>query len=304
MRKDMFSRRDFLKGAIAAGGIVASSGLSLHARGDHEQLSLAYSHIKAGASKPFSLLHISDTHLTFADADEDAEIQKYRERRTELFGGRQYEALKDSIRWAKLNTDYLVHSGDLIDWGSEGNLRAVREAFGFRNGPFFGAIGNHEYFWPRTTGRVPRPECFMRCSEVYPYNLKFCSQVLNEVNFISLDDSNYDVSEEQILAFKREAEKGLPIVLVTHIPFPTPEITRAKRKFHKFGSKFRNEPVEQFKFGKKATEFIEYLKTEPLLKGILAGHLHITAEEQFSPTAKLYVVAGNFGFAGREVLVT
>jgi UDP-2,3-diacylglucosamine pyrophosphatase LpxH len=144
----------------------------------------------------------------------------------------------------------------------------------------------------------------MRCSEVYPYNLKFCSQVLNGVNFISLDDSNYDVSEEQILAFKREAEKGLPIVLVTHIPFPTPEITRAKRKFHKFGSKFRNEPVEQFKFGKKATEFIEYLKTEPLLKGILAGHLHITAEEQFSPTAKLYVVAGNFGFAGREVLVT
>lgn len=304
MSGEAISRRSFLKGAFAAGGIIASSGLPLHARGDHEQLSLAYAHIEAGAFKPFSLLHISDTHLTFADPGEDAEIQKYRERRTELFGGRQHEALKDSIRWAKLNADYLVHSGDLIDWGSEGNLRAVKEAFGFRDGPFFGAIGNHEYFWPRTTGRAGRGECFRRCSQVYPYNLNFCSQVLNGVNFISLDDSNYDVSEAQIRAFRRETEKGLPIILVTHVPFPTPEITRAKRKFHRFGAKFRDEPVEPFRFGAKAMEFVEYLRTEPLLKGILAGHLHITAEERFSPTAKLYVVAGNFGFAGREVLIT
>ena len=67
----MFSRRKFLKGAFAAGGIIATSRIPLHARGDHEQLSLAYSHIKAGATKPFSILHISDTHLTFADPDEE-----------------------------------------------------------------------------------------------------------------------------------------------------------------------------------------------------------------------------------------
>ena len=62
----MFSRRSFIKGAFA-GGVIASSALPLHARGDHEQLSLSYAHIRAGAFKPFSLLHISDTHLTFAD---------------------------------------------------------------------------------------------------------------------------------------------------------------------------------------------------------------------------------------------
>ena len=33
-----------------------------------------------------------------------------------------------------------------------------------------------------------------------------------------------------------------------------------------------------------------------------AGHLHITVEEQFSPTARQYVVAGNFLLHGREVL--
>ena len=46
-----FSRRDFLKGALSMGGIVATARLPLHARGNYEQLSLAYAHIEAGATR-------------------------------------------------------------------------------------------------------------------------------------------------------------------------------------------------------------------------------------------------------------
>ena len=51
-------------------------------------------------------------------------------------------------------------------------------------------------------------------------------------------------------------------------------------------------------------DFIAYLKKEPLLKAILAGHLHITVQDRFSPTAMQYVVGGNFMFHGQEVLFT
>jgi hypothetical protein len=51
-------------------------------------------------------------------------------------------------------------------------------------------------------------------------------------------------------------------------------------------------------------EFIAYLKGERLLKAILAGHLHITVQDRFSPTAMQYVVGGNYGFVGQEVLFT
>jgi hypothetical protein len=37
------------------------------------------------------------------------------------------------------------------------------------------------------------------------------------------------------------------------------------------------------------------------LKGILAGHTHITVQDRFSPTAMEYVVGGNFMFLGREI---
>ncbi len=73
------TRRDFLLGGGAAfGGIVATSALPAFAdnpalfpqRGRWERLSIGYQHIDAGAEKPFSILHISDTHLTAAYSHE------------------------------------------------------------------------------------------------------------------------------------------------------------------------------------------------------------------------------------------
>ena len=297
------SRRDFLRGALAAGGIVATSRLPLHARGNFEQLSLAYAHIEAGAAKPFSVLHISDTHLTFANPDEPESVQKYRRIRTDLFGGRQFEALKDSVRWAKINADYLIHTGDLMDFVSEGNLVAVREAFGPGAGNVFGSIGNHEY-WHPVEPKPTREACFAKCAKAYPYNLHFGSQVINGVNFVSIDDANDDVADDHAELFAREVKKGLPIILLMHVPFYTPRILEATRKYWAWNKKFRAEPPKPIALGRRGQEFAKYLRSEPLLKGILAGHEHFAMEERFSPTAVQHLVAGNFAFAGREVLFT
>lgn len=122
--KNTFSRRDFVKGFSAMGGLIAVSELTGCAsrtelfaeRGKWERLVLAYNHIDAGATKPFSILHISDTHFTEAYSHEDPRRLELKEIRTKTFGGRQEEALRDSIAWAKENVDFLLHTGDLIDW--------------------------------------------------------------------------------------------------------------------------------------------------------------------------------------------
>ena len=112
------------------------------------------------------------------------------------------------------------------------------------------------------------------------------------------------MAQDQVEAFAQEVKKGLPIILLMHVPFYTPRIIEATRKYWTWNSKFRDEPPKPIRFGKTGQEFIKYLKSERLLKGILAGHEHITIEERFSPTAVQYLVAGNFAFAGREVLIT
>ena len=120
------------------------------------------------------------------------------------------------------------------------------------------------------------------------------------------------VQPDQVEKFRAEAKKGLPIVLCMHVPFYTDKIWRCDTQYwNGCGKKFRNaavpDPRGDYKVQKDdptTRDFIAYLKGEQLLKAILAGHLHITVQDRFSPTAMQYVVGGNYGFVGQEVLFT
>ena len=323
-------RREFLKGTACLGALVATSGLPVHAednpkvfpeRGKNERLSLSYATVAIGLPKPFSVLHISDTHLTAAYPHENKNKLYLHENRTKTFGGRQEEALKDSLDWARVNTDYVIHTGDLIDWQSEANFDLVRKYYG---GIALGTMGNHEYspsMWlnseKETKDDAWRAKSAKALSSAYPFDISFHAQVVNGVNFVMIDDVFGTVTERQVGLFAAEVKKGLPIILCMHVPFYTPDIWLAHTKFwsyadwkatdRTFSAAAAPEAYGDYKAqqtDKVTREFIAYLKSEKLLKGILAGHLHITVQERFSPTAMQYVVGGNFMFHGQEVLFT
>ena len=321
----MLTRRQFVCGM---GGVVASSALPSAAaddpsvfpkRGQYERLVLNYVHLQVGAEKPFSVLHISDTHLTAANPDEPAVKQKLCKARTQCFGGRQEEALRDSLARARDNADYVIHTGDLIDWQSEGNFALVRKYFGAN---MTGSMGNHE-FSPSMGYSNPKEtptEAFKdrtraKLASVYPFDVSLQSTVVNGVNFVTLDDVYGYVTETQVARFRAEVEKGLPIVLCMHVPFISPEIDLAahkywmgcqwNRKSMKFTSAAYPKPGGDRRRQLEdpvTRDFISYLKGEKLLKGILAGHLHFTMQDRFSPTAVQYLVGGNFMFHGQEIL--
>ena len=285
-------------------------------RGNFERLVLAYQHVHIGLEKPFSILHISDTHFTSAYPDEDAKKQTLREKRTQTFGGRQEEAIRDSLAWAKKNVDYVLHTGDLIDWQSRANFDLVKKYYGEAAGTMFGSMGNHEFspsMWLEKdeSSEAHKEKSRAKLSAAYPFDIELASTVVNGVNFVALDDVYGYVTARQVARFRDEAKKGLPIVLCMHVPFYTPHIWRANSKFWSPNRKFVRADVPDARgdYQKQKTDvvtrdFIAYLKTEPLLKAILAGHLHITVQDRFSPTAMQYVVGGNFMFHGQEVLFT
>jgi len=320
MSVENLSRRAFLGRGMALGGIVAVSSLPAFAeddpalfpeRGRFERLSMAYHHIHAGATKPFSVLHISDTHLTAAYPHEDEKKQKLKARRSRTFGGRQEEALRDSLAWAKQHVNYVLHTGDLIDWQSEANFDLVRKYYGEGGKMMFGCLGNHEHsgnMWLDDKTEKPNAEKVRSLLETaYPFDTTFASTVINGVNFITLDDAPGTVTPAQVERFKAEVEKGLPIILCMHVPFTTPHIWRAATRFWTKTNFLAIPDATRYEPNVKdptTRDFIAYLKTQPLLKGILAGHLHITVADRFSPTAVQYLVGGNFLFHGAEITIT
>ncbi len=182
-----------------------------------------------------------------------------------------------------------------------------------------GCLGNHEFspdMWLSEPREAPTEDFKDRTRELlaatYPFDISLQSTVVNGVNFVTMDDVYGTVTPRQVERFAAEVKKGLPIVLCLHVPFYSERILRANAHFwNRDRPKFRNEDVAGAWFTgdserqrKDATTqtFLAALRAEPLLKAILAGHVHFTVEDQFSPTAMQYVVGGNFMFHGRELL--
>ena len=319
-RKSRMDRRGFLGGL---GGLVATAALpgcrtgegDLFARrGQFERLALAYQHIRAGATAPFSVLHISDTHLTAAYGHEESSVCGLSAWRTQVFGGRQEEALRDSLAWARENADFVLHTGDLIDFQSEANFDLVRKYYG---GTMFGTMGNHEFCTCLPGERQTKDESFKALSRTvlgahYPIDASFSAKVVNGVNFVCMDDVFGTVRPDQVERFHAEARKGLPMVLCLHVPLFTDDIVlKCERFWGQPGIKFRSfemkEPdgdCQRQREDRTTADFITYLKSEKLLKGLLAGHEHITMQDRFSETAMEYCVGGNFAFQGQEILFT
>ena len=319
-------RRTFLGGLTGFFAYAGGAGLPLVARefdpqvfakrGEWERLNINSIVLKLGATSPFSVLHISDTHLATAYLHESAAKQYLAKVRDEQFGGRQEEALRDSLDWAKTHVDYVIHTGDLIDFQSEANYDLVKKYLGAN---VLGTMGNHEYspeMWltkPAPSNNEAWKDRYReKLASVYPFDVTFSSKVVNGVNFVMLDDVFGTVTAGQVERFGKEVAKGLPIVLCLHVPFYTDNIATANSHYWlKNGGPFRSaqtpDPSGDWKSqlsDATTSDFIAYLKGEPLLKAILAGHLHINIQDRFSPTAMEYVVGGNYMFAGQELLIS
>ena len=132
---------------------------------------------------------------------------------------------------------------------------------------------------------------------------------MNGVVFVAMDDADGTVSKDQVENFRRIAAMGRPIILCLHVPLYIRGICQAGKRWWKKGTDEADPELKLPDFVRQRADsttqgFIDYLKGEPLLKGILSGHLHRVAEDRFSPTAMQYVAGGNFSFLGQKVSVT
>lgn len=324
-------RRNFIKASIGA-AVAAQMPLASVAQTQKPQiarkvsgmkkLSLRSVRIATGIEKPFSALHLSDSHLTFADTRDD-------ERKWKLAAGRQRiflraeHYLNEAITFANRHEMPILHTGDLIDFVSEANLDMV--AAHFQQADWFVAAGNHEYsqyVGEALEDAAYRAASYDKVQAAYPNDLTCASRVINGLNLVSLDNGYYQVTEQQHQFVMEQVEKGLPIVLMVHVPFYAPqqcelglkqtkglcaylagvplEITSKYDPNFKGTEQWRNRGVQQ-RATKATLDFVAWLKEQPLLKGILAGHCHYYFQEQFSPTCVQYTVAA--GYTGQAQVV-
>ncbi|MBR6571137.1 MAG: metallophosphoesterase [Clostridia bacterium] len=246
-----------------------------------------------GASAPFDVLHASDTHLTYADEREPDHGRKMKlaQERAPYFAN----AEKDLAEIAAQSGEHhipILHTGDLIDFVSMANLDAVKQFT--REHDVFMAAGNHEfslYVGEAKEDAAYREKSLHAVQAAFSNDIRFSSRCINGVNFVALDNSYYLIEEAQLAALKAEAAKGLPIVLMLHTPLYTPALYDLSIRIHNGGpaylmavpeEKMRSyspDRYEQQLADETTLSAYEYILSEPLIKAVLAGHIHHSAED-------------------------
>lgn len=305
------TRRNFLQmsvGAVSAFSIPLFDVPAAMASEAREDMKVEKFTLKIGATKPFAAVHISDTHITFADERETERKRQLAASRARYFS-RSEAFFNAAVEYAKERDAILLHTGDFIDFLSDKNLEFVRDEYNNDSYPCFCAAGNHEY--SHYLGEAPENEeykmdSFDRVQKYFPNDLKFCSRVYNGVNFVAFDDVYYYVADGIIDRFKVEIDKGLPIVTLCHIPLYTPELAKFMLEDQKqpvaWVTGAPDEVVDAYvgnhkgsqRSNETTTKFLEWLKEQKLVKALLAGHQHVNHVGPFSETATQYVVGGNF----------
>lgn len=244
--------------------------------------------VKIGLEKPFSVLHMSDTHLACADLRDGERKVALAERRQPHFA-KAMDMVEQATCYAAEKSLPILHTGDLLDFVSVANLEvAARFA---AQADLFLAAGNHEfslYVGEAKEDAAYREQSLAKVQAAFKNDIRASSRVIGGVNFVALDNGYYSFDESQYAFLKKEVEKGLPVVLLLHVPLY--EHALYERMMSGSTSAYLlavPEPLTQCYEGRRVEqqladgitrEAVAFIEECGAIKAILAGHLHFSYE--------------------------
>ena len=255
-------------------------------------LNIIHTTLNIGATAPFTIIHLSDTHLTYADLRDGQRKVDLIDWRLPSFPNAEKVLAEAGELSRELNAP-IFHTGDLIDYVSLANLEAVK-AFTDTHDVYM-ATGNHEfslYVGEAKEDAAYRNQSLPAVQACFKNNIRMDSRVVNGVNFVALDNGYYLFEPEQFEFLKGEVGKGLPVVLMMHTPLYDPKFYERMMSYcpcaylmgvpEELMVGYPPDRYIQQKADEVTLEMMEYIAKEPLIKYILTGHQHFDFESVYA----------------------
>lgn len=272
-----------------------------------------YYYVK-GLEQPFEVLFLADTHFTVED-ERGKDYYQYSSRmggwavEPENYGhsnGRD-EALAASLARAReAGARMVILGGDIINFPSLASVEHLKAITDTASVECVYVAGNHDWHYEGEPGIDFTQRDKWVTSNLKPLyadtdNPMCFSRTVGGVNFVMIDNSLFEITEEQLEFFTGEIAKGMPVILSMHIPLylpghnidygcGSPEWNHRNDIYFEIE---RREPWPESGCSPTTLKFRELALTAPEVIGIYAGHTHEKAVD-FVNNRIQYVVGANY----------
>lgn len=265
--------------------------------------------LNVGIDKPFTFIHVSDTHISLADERDNERKNKLAADRKKGFPQAE-EQLNEIEKYAKQNDYTVVHTGDMIDFVSCKNLDRAKSFC--ENVDCITVCGNHEfsqYVGEAWEDADYRNQSLLQVQKAFKNDIRTFARVINGINFVCLDDGYYLFDKEHLDFLKNEVKKGLPIILCMHVPLYEENLFKQRMKISECAyltaapkELMKDYPEYRYRqqlADKVTIETVEYIKEQKLIKAILCGHLHDDISSRFGDKPQFITGIGSI----REITI-
>jgi len=289
-------RREFLlKSTIPlAIPLLSASARSSVWRCTHNSSEMETIIVIDGLSKPFNVIQVSDAHIS-CDDESDRAFETYSARMNNAYvlvnHFRTNEKVTPLFCLAEImdiakreNVELIALTGDIVNYPAATAVEAVRKLVTGTGIRHIFVAGNHDWHYEGMKGSLDelRQEwCNTRLQPLYTgSNMFFSSLVVHGINMITIDNSTFQINEEQLEFYKQQKKRPEPIVIFAHIPFYMPSMGICCGH-PEWGAHVdtgyaieRRERWSESGNNSCTNEFIRQIMTSDRLAGIFTGHWH------------------------------
>ena len=250
-------------------------------------------------SKPYTIVQITDTHVSSAYEDEGEQVCDAAVRRARVFyatpevSEERWFSLIDQAKAA--HPDVVVFTGDILDFPSRRNIDVLEEGLRRLSAPYVFCVGNHDwaydfdYHTPNAVANeLPK---YAR----YSHNNTTAYSLLDAGEFavLAVDNSCDQIAPEAMDGLQKAFALNKPIVLALHVPFcaddfPENGLRDECMRWDGYACMGDNgiQPNET------TAHFIEAVKAEDSpVAAVLAGHVHFKHRDRLTERLDQHISA-------------
>jgi len=242
------------------------------------------------------VVHIADTHL-FKDDERGIPYKEFSNRMSKAYNITKHfitgqntnpeEAFEETLLFAKtFNADVITLIGDIFSFPSEAAIEWALTKLKETGIPYIYIAGNHDWHYEGMEGTMESLRDTWIEKRLLPLyqgnNPLMATYDIKGIRFLAIDNSTYQINEEQLAFFEEQAASGMPLALLVHIPMYAPgrNVSFGCGNPNWGASTDRNFELERRpkwpESGHSQTTLNFYKKVfnTPNLLGIFTGHIH------------------------------